>query len=242
MLSGILLLAIFGPKYIYAMLQPKEPRQLKLSEIFFSVQGEGTRAGLPCIFVRLHGCGLRCSYCDTPYALSHREGGEWLSFEDVRREIGRYPSRFVEFTGGEPLEQPEVHVLMRELLDEGYTVAVETGGHIDVSTCDERVIRIMDLKTPSSGMTKRNRLENISRLTERDEVKFVCGSMEDYEWAMTVITEHKLTDKVGAVLISPVFGNVEPVELVEAILRDGLDVRFQLQMHKFIWDPAMRGV
>lgn len=224
------------------MLKPIEPRHLKLSEIFFSIQGEGTRAGLPCVFVRLHGCGLRCSYCDTPYALSHREGGEWKSFAAIKEEIERHGCRFVEFTGGEPLEQPEVHPLMRELLDEGYTVAVETGGHVDISGCDPRVIRIMDLKTPSSGMAKRNRYENIACLTGRDEVKFVCGSMEDYEWAKELIREHDLPGRVASVLISPVFGKVEPAALVEAILRDGLEVRFQLQMHKFIWDPDMRGV
>lgn len=224
------------------MLKPVESRHLKLSEIFFSIQGEGTRAGLPCIFIRLHGCGLRCSYCDTPYALSHREGGEWKDFAEIRDAIEVYPCRFVEFTGGEPLEQPEVHLLMRELLDDGYTVAVETGGHIDISSCDPRVIRIMDLKTPSSEMSKRNRYENITHLTERDEVKFVCGSLDDYNWAADLIRRHSLTERVASVLISPVFGKVESVELVNAILRDGLNVRFQLQMHKFIWDPDKRGV
>jgi 7-carboxy-7-deazaguanine synthase len=224
------------------MITPIQPRHLKLSEIFFSIQGEGTRAGEPCIFVRLHGCGLRCSYCDTPYALDHRVGGEWRSFDEIRKEVERYPTRFVEFTGGEPLEQPEVHELMRELLDDGYTVAVETGGHIDIATCDPRVIRIVDLKTPSSGMMKRNRMENIEHLTRLDEVKFVCGSHEDYEWTRDIIREHNLPARVAAVLISPVFGSIEPVELVNRILDDGLDVRFQLQMHKFIWEPDKRGV
>jgi 7-carboxy-7-deazaguanine synthase len=224
------------------MIKPIQPRHLKLSEIFFSIQGEGTRAGVPCIFVRLHGCGLRCSYCDTPYALDHRVGGEWRSFEEIAGEVRRHPARFVEFTGGEPLEQPEVHELMRELLDEGYTVAVETGGHCDIAACDPRVIRIMDLKTPSSGMMKRNRMENIPHLTRHDEVKFVCGSREDYEWARAIIIEHNLTERVGAILISPIFGSIEPVDLVGWILEDGLDVRFQLQMHKFIWEPNARGV
>ena len=224
------------------MIRPIQPRHLKLSEIFFSIQGEGTRAGVPCVFVRLHGCGLRCSYCDTPYALDHRVGGEWKSFEEIASEVRRHPARFVEFTGGEPLEQPEVHELMRELLDEGYTVAVETGGHVDISTCDPRIIRIMDLKAPGSGMAKRNRMENIPHLTRLDEVKFVCGSREDYEWTRGIIGEHALTDRVGAVLISPIFGSIEPVELVNWILEDGLDVRFQLQMHKFIWEPNARGV
>lgn len=224
------------------MIKPIQPRHLKLNEIFFSIQGEGTRAGLPCIFIRLHGCGLRCSYCDTPYALDHRVGGEWRSFEEITAEIRRYPVRFVEFTGGEPLEQPEVHELIRELLNEGYTVAVETGGHIDISTCDPRLIRIMDLKTPSSGMMKRNRMENIPHLNGRDEVKFVCGSREDYEWTREIVRTHDLSSKVASVLVSPVFGSVEPVELVQWILEDGLDVRFQLQLHKFVWEPDTRGV
>jgi len=224
------------------MIQPIAPRHLKLNEIFFSIQGEGTRAGMPCVFVRLHGCGLRCSYCDTLYAIDHREGGEWRSFEEITEAIDRYPTRFVEFTGGEPLEQPEANVLMRELLDAGYMVAVETGGHVDIATCDPRVIRIVDLKTPSSGMLKRNRMQNIEHLTTLDEVKFVCGSIEDYEWMRDIVREHALPARVAAVLVSPVFGAIEPVALVERILEDGLDVRFQLQMHKFIWEPEARGV
>lgn len=224
------------------MIQPIRPRHLKLNEIFFSIQGEGTRVGMPCTFVRLHGCGLRCSYCDTPYALDHRIGGEWKSFEEITAEIRRHPTRFVEFTGGEPLEQPEVHELMRELLEQGYTVAVETGGHIDISTCDPRVIRIMDLKTPSSGMMKRNRMENIPHLNRNDEVKFVCGSREDYEWTREVIHSHDLSARAGAILISPVFGSIEPLTLVQWILEDGLDVRFQLQLHKLVWEPDTRGV
>lgn len=224
------------------MIRPTAPGMLKVSEVFFSIQGEGTRAGLPCVFVRLHGCGLRCSYCDTPYALDHRAGGTWMSFEEIRAEVQRHPTQFVEFTGGEPLEQPEVHPLMAQFLDEGYTVAVETGGHMDIGLCDPRVIRIMDLKTPDSGMAKRNRLENIPLLTKQDEVKFVCASRHDYEWSRELIVQHRLPERVGAVLISPVFSSIEPVRLVEWILADGLNVRFQLQMHKFIWEPDRRGV
>ena len=224
------------------MIRPTAPGMLKVSEVFFSIQGEGTRAGLPCGFVRLHGCGLRCSYCDTPYALDHRAGGTWMSFEEIRAEVQRHPTQFVEFTGGEPLEQPEVHPLMAQFLDEGYTVAVETGGHMDIGLCDPRVIRIMDLKTPDSGMAKRNRLENIPLLTKQDEVKFVCASRRDYEWSRELIVQHRLPERVGAVLISPVFSSIEPVRLVEWILADGLNVRFQLQMHKFIWEPDRRGV
>ena len=224
------------------MISPLHPRHLKVNEIFFSIQGEGLRAGEPCIFVRLHGCGLRCTYCDTPYALDHRAGGEWMSSEAIREEIARHPGRFVEVTGGEPLEQPEVNQVITELLDDGYTVAVETGGHVDISDCDTRAIRIMDLKTPSSGMMKRNRMENIEHLTKRDEVKFVCGSIEDYEWMRDILRDYKLSERAGAVLVSPVFGAIEPIELVHRILTDGLDVRFQLQLHKFIWDPDQRGV
>ena len=224
------------------MIQPPEPCYLKLSEIFFSIQGEGTRAGMPCIFIRLHGCGLRCSWCDTPYALNHREGGEWKSFAEIRQQIATYSCQFVEFTGGEPLEQPEAHLLINELLDDGYTVALETGGHMDISSCDSRLIKIVDFKAPGSQMTKRNRYENIQFLTNHDEVKIVCASLEDYEWAKNLILEHDLTNRVANVLISPVFGQVDPLLLVEAILRDGLNVRFQLQLHKFIWEPDARGV
>lgn len=217
-------------------------RRLRVNEIFYSIQGEGTRAGLPCIFVRLQGCGLRCSWCDTPYALENRGGGEVMSFEEIRRQIESWPCRFVEFTGGEPLEQPAVHTLISELLDDDYTVAVETGGHVDIGPCDRRTIRIVDMKAPGSGMSKRNRYDNLALLTHQDEVKFVCASLEDYEWSRNLIIEHDLISRAGAVLISPVFGNIEPLTLVEAILKDGLDVRFQLQMHKFIWHPEERGV
>ena len=217
-------------------------QELKVNEIFFSIQGEGSRAGLPCIFVRLHGCGLRCSWCDTPYALDNRVGGVMMSFEEIRERIESWPSTFVEFTGGEPLEQPALHGLIAELLDDGYTVALETGGHVDISTCDPRLIRIVDMKAPGSGMTKRNLYENLNHLREEDEVKFVCASIEDYRWARELIGEYDLTTRTGSVLISPVFGEIEPIELVEAILKDGLNVRFQTQMHKQIWDPDERGV
>ena len=217
-------------------------RELKINEIFFSIQGEGSRAGLPCIFVRLHGCGLRCSWCDTPYALDNRLGGTVMSFREIREKIEAWPCTFVEFTGGEPLEQPALHTLITELLDDSYTVAIETGGHVDISSCDPRLIRIVDMKAPGSGMTKRNLYSNLQQVTERDEVKFVCASIEDYHWARALIQEHDLTTRAGSVLISPVFGAVEQVELVEAILKDGLNVRFQTQMHKQIWDPDERGV
>lgn len=223
-------------------MQLADDHSLLVNEIFLSVQGEGTRAGLPCTFVRLHGCGLRCSWCDTPYALDNRSGGSSMTPEEIRREVDRLGANFVEFTGGEPLEQENVHPLMRSLLDDSYTVAVETGGHIDISTCDPRVVRIVDLKAPGSGMSKKNRMENIDHLSAIDEVKFVCASHEDYEWSRDIILRNNLPNRVAAVLISPVFGAIEPIELVERILADRLNVRFQLQLHKFIWSPDTRGV
>jgi 7-carboxy-7-deazaguanine synthase len=220
-----------------------EERSLNINEIFFSIQGEGTRTGLPCTFVRLQGCGLRCSWCDTPYALANREVGlKAVPFEEIRDRIESWPCRFVEFTGGEPLEQPQVHQLMKELLDDGYQVAVETGGHVDISSCDPRVIRIVDMKPPGSGMSRRNRYENLDVISQQDEIKFVCASLEDYYWSRDLIISHDLTFRAAAVLISPAFGNIEPLDLVEAILTDGLPIRFQLQMHKYIWHPEERGV
>lgn len=224
------------------MILPIEPNSLKISEIFFSIQGEGSRIGLPCIFIRLHGCGLRCSYCDTPYALDHRIGGEWMGFDEILREVEKYPVRFVEFTGGEPLEQPEVHKLIARLLDSEYTVAIETGGHIDIKGRDPRTVYILDIKTPSSGMVKRNLWENIEHLMSHDEIKFVCGSREDYEWAKGTILHHELLSKVNTVIVSPVFGRIDPKEIVEWILADGLEVRTQVQLHKIIWEPNRRGV
>ena len=224
------------------MIAPIAPGHLKVNEIFFSVQGEGSRAGAPCVFVRLHGCGLRCVWCDTPYALDHQDGGIWMSFHEIRHAIDRYPTRFIEFTGGEPLEQPEAHRLMQDLADDGWTVAVETGGHVDISTCDARVIRIVDFKAPGSGMMKRNRLENVSLLNEKDEVKFVCASIKDYEWSRDFINAYQITARVACTFISAAFGRIEPLELVRHILDDGLDVRFQLQLHKFLWNPETRGV
>lgn len=224
------------------MISPIAPEYLKVNEIFFSIQGEGSRAGAPCVFVRLHGCGLRCVWCDTPYALDHRNGGTWMGFEQILRKIESHPARFVEFTGGEPLEQPELHPLMTRLVYGGWAVAVETGGHVDISACDPRVIRIVDFKAPGSGMMKMNRLENIELLSDRDEVKFVCASIADYEWARDFIHTYQIARRVAATFISPAFGAIDPIALVERILRDGLDVRFGLQLHKFIWDPETKGV
>lgn len=213
-----------------------------LNEIFFSVQGEGTRAGMPCVFVRLHGCKLRCSYCDTKYAIDRRTGGTLVTGAEIDQRVRQHSCRFVEFTGGEPLEQPNVFGLMKYYSDEGFTVAVETGGHVDVSLVDERVIRIIDMKTPSSKMMPQNNYHNLEILRPHDEVKFVIGSREDYEWSKKMTLDYDLHRTTAAVLFSPVFGTVEYKHIVEWILEDRLDVRFQLQMHKFIWHPDMRGV
>lgn len=213
-----------------------------LNEIFYSVQGEGTRAGLPCVFVRLHGCKLRCSYCDTTYSIDRRSGGTNVTGADIAATVRGYNCSFVEFTGGEPLEQINTFPLMSWFCDEGFTVAVETGGHIDTELVDERVIRILDVKCPSSKMTPLNNYKNLDILRAHDEVKFVIGSREDYEFARDIIRTYDLGNRTAAALISPVFGTLDYRDIVGWILDDHLPARFQLQMHKFIWHPDTRGV
>jgi 7-carboxy-7-deazaguanine synthase len=212
---------------------------LKINEVYLSIQGESTWAGLRCAFVRLTACDLRCTYCDTAYAFYD---GIKRTVGDVFDEVLALDSRLVEITGGEPLLQKNVLPLMRLLCDAGKTVLIETSGAHDIAGIDPRVHRIMDLKTPSSGECARNLYSNIPHLTRRDEVKFVIGSREDYEWSRGQILEHNLARRCGAVLFSPVFGSIEPVRIVEWMLEDKVEARFQLQMHKFIWDPAARGV
>lgn len=229
------------------------PSTLRINEVFFSIQGESSRAGRPCVFVRLAGCHLRCVYCDTAYAFHE---GDARQIDDLVEQALAYPCDLVEITGGEPLLQKRVHELMRRLCDAGRTVLVETSGACDIDAggaCDPRVIRIMDLKTPGSGECDRNDWANIKRLRPTDEVKFVVCDRTDYEWARGVIAEHRLTDRVGEVLMSAVFeqpGGSEipghaglPMRsLAEWILADGLPVRMQTQLHKFIWEPQTRGV
>lgn len=215
---------------------------LLINEVFYSIQGEGSRAGMPCIFIRLHGCKLRCSYCDTQYAIDRRKGGTPMTGAEIHAIVEEFGCTFIEFTGGEPLEQWQVFPLMQYYCDAGYTVAVETGGHIAVEACDERVIKIMDLKTPGSKMASMNFLPNLQMLQPHDEVKFVIGSREDYEWSKTMLKTHQLQNKVQSILFSPEFGKIQYREIVEWILSDHLPVRLQLQMHKFIWDPITRGV
>lgn len=212
---------------------------LTVNEIYQSIQGESTWAGLPCVFVRLTFCDLRCTYCDTEYAFY---AGTKRPLDEIFAEVTGFDCPLVEITGGEPLLQKNVLPLMERLCDAGHTVLIETSGAHDISTIDPRVHRIMDLKTPSSGECARNRGENIESLTRGDEVKFVLGSREDYEWARAQIHEHRLAERVGTVLLSPVFGRIDPRDIVTWMLDDRLPVRFQLQMHKFIWDPKTKGV
>lgn len=212
---------------------------LTINEIYFSVQGESTWAGLPCVFVRLTFCDLRCTYCDTEYAFYE---GKKQALGEIVDAVRRYDCPLVEVTGGEPLLQKNVLPLMTLLADAGCSVLLETSGAHDISNVDPRVHRIMDLKTPGSGEVERNLFTNIEHLTQRDEVKFVIGSREDYEWSRARMREHRLAERCRAVLFSPIFGQIDPRQIVEWILADNLPVRFQLQMHKFIWTPTQRGV
>jgi 7-carboxy-7-deazaguanine synthase len=221
------------------MRMSEHEKKLTINEIYFSVQGESTWAGLPCVFVRLTFCDLRCTYCDTEYAFYE---GRKHSLSEIVAAVLAYECPLVEITGGEPLLQKSVLPLMTMLADADRTVLLETSGAHDISAVDPRVHRIMDLKTPGSGEVTRNLFSNIEQLTPRDEVKFVIGSREDYEWSRARLREHRLADRCRAVLFSPIFGRIEPREIVEWILADKLPVRFQLQMHKFIWTPAQRGV
>lgn len=212
---------------------------LKINEIFYSIQGESTKAGLPCVFVRLTHCNIRCVYCDTEYAFYE---GVDRTIDEVISEVESYGCKLVEITGGEPLVQENVHLLMKKLCDLGYDVLIETGGSLPIENIDKRVKIIMDLKTPYSKMEKKNRYENIQYLKPTDEVKFVIGSREDYEWVKEILDKYDLINNVVQVLLSPVFDKVENIELAEWILKDNLNIRFQLQMHKYIWHPETRGV
>ncbi|MDH3271267.1 MAG: radical SAM protein [Gemmatimonadota bacterium] len=217
---------------------------LRITEIFHSIQGESTWAGVPCIFVRLTGCPLRCSWCDTEYAF---HGGSRMTLGEIVDVVRGYPSQVVEITGGEPLAHPGALDLADLLLEEGYTVLVETSGAFDVSGLDERVHKIMDLKCPGSGESHRNLWANLEHLTPRDEIKFVVKDRADYEWAKSVIAERGLGDRVAAgdlraLLMSPVWGAIELDDLAGWILEDGLPVRFQIQVHKLIWGAEAKGV
>jgi 7-carboxy-7-deazaguanine synthase len=212
---------------------------LTINEIFHSIQGESTHSGRPCVFVRLTACDLRCSWCDTPYAFHE---GRKVSVDDVVSQVRSYGCDLVEITGGEPLLQRDVYPLMSSLLEHGHEVLIETGGHLSVAEVPEEVVRIIDVKCPGSGESKKNDWSNMEALRPHDEVKFVIRDRADYEYARHVVSEHKLTARVAAVLFSPVHGVLAPAELAAWILADKLPVRLQLQAHKYIWGADVRGV
>jgi 7-carboxy-7-deazaguanine synthase len=212
---------------------------LTINEIYQSIQGESTWAGERCVFVRLTFCDLRCSYCDTEYAFYE---GKKQSLDEILTRVREFDCSLVEITGGEPLLQKNVLPLMTMLCDAGHTVLLETSGARDIAKVDSRVHRIMDLKTPGSGEVEKNLWPNVDYLTKRDEVKFVIGSREDYDWSCDQLRRLNLTNRCHAVLFSPIFGRIDPRQIVDWMLADKLDVRFQLQMHKFIWSPTLRGV
>lgn len=208
---------------------------LRITEIFYSLQGEARTVGLPTVFVRLTGCPLRCQYCDSAYAFS---GGEVLSLPDILNRVAAYTPRYVTVTGGEPLAQPNCIPLLTSLCDLGYEVSLETSGALDVSKVDPRVVKVVDLKTPDSGEMHRNLYENIPHLSPHDQVKFVLCSRRDYDWARAKLLEFGLVERVQDVLFSPSFGQLNPTELAEWILKDRLLVRMQIQLHKLLWADA----
>ena len=212
---------------------------LTINEIFYSIQGESTYAGRPCVFVRLTACDLRCTWCDTPYSFYE---GRKRSLDDVLAEVDGYDCQLVEVTGGEPLLQEEVYPLMQGLLERGRTVLIETGGHRSTERVPEQVVTILDVKCPGSGEAHRNDWSNFDRLRPHDEVKFVIKDRADYDYARDVVERRALATRASAILFSPVHGELDPKELSGWVLADRLPVRVQLQLHKYIWDPDTRGV
>jgi len=212
---------------------------LRVTEIFRSIQGESTHAGRPCAFVRLTGCPMRCTWCDSEYTFT---GGERVSIDDVMQKVRDFGCQLVEVTGGEPLAQKEAFGLVRRLCEEGYEVLIETGGYVSTEGLDERACVILDVKCPASGEAERNHWPNLERLrADRDEVKFVVAGREDWEFARGVIERYGLEKSARSVLISPVWG-IDLKELAELVAASGLDVRMQLQLHKYIWGPDVHGV
>jgi 7-carboxy-7-deazaguanine synthase len=211
--------------------------EIRINEIFFSLQGESSRVGLPTVFVRLTGCPLRCGYCDTAYAFHE---GKTRTIDDVLAEVATHGAQYVCVTGGEPLAQKSCMTLLTRLCDAGYSVSLETSGALDVSTVDSRVSRIVDIKTPGSGEVEKNQWANLAQLRQSDELKFVLTSEDDYQWAKRVILDRRL-DAVCPVLLSPAFAELEYSQLAEWVLRDKLKVRMQVQLHKVIWGER-RGV
>ncbi len=211
---------------------------MRLTEIFYSIQGESTYSGLPCVFIRTTGCNLRCVWCDTGYSFY---GGEEMSLDQIMAKVESYNCTLVELTGGEPMLQKEIYELSERLLSKGYTVLMETGGSLDLSKLDPCVIKIMDLKCPGSGEADRNYWPNLEILQPHDQIKFVIKDRRDYEWARETIRTHRLEEKFQ-LLFSPVFYEMNYRELAEWMLADRVPARFQMQLHKYIWPPEMRGV
>jgi 7-carboxy-7-deazaguanine synthase len=212
---------------------------MKISEIYYSIQGESSFAGRPCVFIRLTGCDLRCSYCDTAYAF---HDGKEISIAEILNSIAVYPSRLALVTGGEPMLQESVYELFQKLLERDYTVLVETGGQIRLSNVDPRVHKIVDFKCPSSGMESHNDYGNVNHLTRNDEVKFVVGDRNDFDWACDIIRRYDLPSRVGTILFSPVYGKLPFADLADWVLNCGLPARLQLPLHKLIWPGVQRGV
>jgi 7-carboxy-7-deazaguanine synthase len=206
--------------------------QLRITEIFYSLQGETSRVGLPTVFVRLTGCPLRCTYCDTTYAFT---GGQNMSLAEIIKQVAEYSPRYVTVSGGEPLAQKNCLLLLRALCDEGYEVSLETGGALDIGAVDTRVMRVMDIKTPASGEEAMNRWENLQLVTPHDEVKFVLCDENDYQWAKQILLQHRLVERCP-VLFSPAHGTLDATRLAGWILRDRLPVRLQVQLHKLLWN------
>ena len=212
---------------------------LTVNEIYPSIQGESTHVGRPCVFVRLTACNLRCAWCDTPYAFT---GGSKMTIDDVVRDVERHGVRLVEITGGEPLLQPDANVLMARLLADGYEVLLETGGHMPLDEVPDEVAAIVDVKCPGSGEAAAMHWPNLDQLSAHDEVKFVIADRADFEYAAGVVRQHRLADRVRAVLFSPVHGALAPDVLARWILDEHVPARLQLQAHKYIWPPDTRGV
>jgi len=204
---------------------------IRITEIFYSLQGESNSVGLPTVFIRLTGCPLRCSYCDTAYAF---QGGEKMTVEDIIMEVARYDTCYVTVTGGDPMAKGECVELLDSLVDKGYSVSLETSGAIDLEQVNTLVVKVMDIKVPGSQEDHRNRYENLAYLTKKDQVKFVIGDEQDYEWSKEQIAKYKLPERCE-VLFSPIMGRQDPTELANKILRDQLPVRFQMQLHKILW-------
>jgi 7-carboxy-7-deazaguanine synthase len=211
---------------------------MRITEIFYSIQGESTYSGLPCVFIRTTGCNLRCVWCDTEYSFY---GGEEMSLEEILAKVAGYDCKLVELTGGEPMLQKEIYELSERLLAHGYTVLMETGGSLDLSKLNPAVIKIMDLKCPGSGEVEQNFWPNLDILQPHDQIKFVIKDRHDYEWAIATMRKHRLEERFH-LLISPVFNEMDYRRLAEWLLADGVKARFQVQLHKYIWPPDMRGV